>query len=389
MAKFSSRDLLEILRGFNLASDLDVPRQIEHINVTHPSQLNTGFEFTFNKATFYILQDETAEDDIEYVTEQVKLINPDVHGELVRNPHDTLTTYALPFKGKEVYLFQTVRLGKRLDVYLAEAHPDVSRSTWQKMIKKGAVKVNGETVLSPKRDIKPADMVVAEPITKVATDGSLPVIYQDKHTIVINKPIGVLTHAKGALNDEFTVAEFVRPKTDVAADSDRPGIVHRLDRDTSGVIITARTALAADVLREQFANRKAKKTYLAVLEQAPKSPEGIIDVPIGRNPKAPSTFRADPNGKSAQTHYQVIDVNEYGQALVVLQPRTGRTHQLRVHMAYIGAPIVGDRVYGKAGERLMLHAWQLEITIPDGQRQTFVAEPPKEFAQLFPTSNLR
>ena len=384
MAKFSSRDLLEVLRGFGVAGDLDVPRQIERIEVSHPSPINTLFSFLFNKTMFFVLQDETAEDDLEYITEQIRLIQTHASGEVVRNPHDTLTTYALPFKGKEIYLFQTKRLGKRLDTYLAERYPEFSRSTWQKYVKSGAVTVNGTVIDSPKHDVKPTDTVTAKPPEKTATDGELPIIYEDKHVVVVNKPIGVLTHSKGALNDEFTVAEFIRPKTDVATDSDRPGIVHRLDRDTSGVIIAAKTEVSANTLRRQFADRKAKKTYLAVVEKAPQQPEGLIDVPIARNPKSPSTFRADPNGKSAQTRYKTLQVNtDTGHGLVELQPRTGRTHQLRVHMAYIGTPIVGDRVYGTAGDRLMLHAWQLEVSLPGGDRQTFVAPVPSDFSTSF------
>lgn len=388
MTKFSSRNLLEILRGYDLASDLDVPRQIEHIDATHPSDINTCFAFMFNKVQFYVLQDETAEDDVDYVLSQLHIISPQLHGEMVKNPRDNVTTYALPFKGKEVYLYQTSRLGMRLDVYLADTYPDTSRSTWQKVIKAGSVTVDGSVMLSPKYDIKPDMVVVAEPPKRHSGGGELPIIYKDSSVVVVNKPTGVLTHSKGALNDEFTVAEFVRSMTDVASDSDRPGIIHRLDRDTSGVIVTARTEAAASMLQKQFADRKVKKTYLAVVAHAPKLDEGLIDIPIARNPKSPSTFRAAPNGKSAETYYKVLAQHADGTALVCLKPRTGRTHQLRVHMAHIGAPIVGDRVYGTKGERLMLHAWHIEVTLPDGERHTFTAPVPTEFSRLFPDTEL-
>ena len=118
----------------------------------------------------------------------------------------------------------------------------------------------------------------------------------------------MLTHAKGALNDEFTVAEFFRRYTTVGLDTNRPGIVHRLDRDTSGVIIGARTPESFDLLKAQFADRKAKKHYVAIVEGTPKQMEAAIDIPIGRNPSAPSTFRVDSKGKPAVTDYEVLDI---------------------------------------------------------------------------------
>ena len=203
--------------------------------------------------------------------------------------------------------------------------------------------------------------------------------------IVINKPVGVLTHAKGALNEEFTVAEFFRRYTDVGLDTNRPGIIHRLDRDTSGVMIGARNAETAIMLQKQFADRKTKKTYLAITEGAPKNDHARIDLPIGRNPSAPSTFRVDAKGKSAITDYTTLHTDGH-HSLLELKPLTGRTHQLRVHMKYINTPIVGDRVYGKEADRLYLHAQRLEITIPSGDRRTFEAPAPQEFTDYFTES---
>jgi 23S rRNA-/tRNA-specific pseudouridylate synthase len=140
---------------------------------------------------------------------------------------------------------------------------------------------------------------------------------------------------------------------------------------------------SASYLQKQFANRKVKKTYVAVLEGIPSSPKAIIDLPISRNPSKPSTFKVDPKGKSAVTQYEVLESKD-GRSIARLKPATGRTHQLRVHMAYLGTPIVGDRVYGKPDERLYLHALSLEITIPGGIRKTFEAPLPDEFVRLFP-----
>lgn len=267
----------------------------------------------------------------------------------------------------------------RLDQYTAQFWPEHSRSTWQKFIKAGAVKVNGEVVDSPKYELDEDDYVQVEPPEEPDFSASeLPVIYEDDNVVVVNKPVGVLTHAKGAVSEEFTVADFFKQRSTYNADTNRPGIIHRLDRDTSGVLIGAKNDEAAKLLARQFADREVKKTYCAVLDGTPKEHEAVVDLPIGRNPKAPSTFRVSSEGKSAQTYYMVEKSNEKN-SLVLLQPKTGRTHQLRVHMAYLHTPIKGDRVYGKAADRLYLHAASLEITIPGGERMVFEASIPDEF----------
>ncbi len=270
----------------------------------------------------------------------------------------------------------------RLDAYMAEYWPENSRSTWQKYIKAGYVLVNGEVETSGKRILEEDDEVTQKVPEKPShTAEELPVIYQDDNVIVINKPVGVLTHSKGAMNDEFTVADFFKRFSSYHTDTNRPGIVHRLDRDTSGVLIGALNDDTAKLLQRQFSDRKVHKTYIAVVDGTPKMHEAMIDLPIGRNPKSPSQFRVDPNGKHAQTTYKVMASNgKY--SLIELQPLTGRTHQLRVHMAHIGTPIHGDRVYGKEADRLYLHAAKLEITIPDGQRMVFAADVPPEFAAM-------
>lgn len=270
----------------------------------------------------------------------------------------------------------------RLDAYLAQYWPEHSRSTWQKYIEAGYVLVNGEVETLAKRLLGEDDEVTTNvPAAPTHEESTLPVVYQDENVIVINKPIGVLTHSKGALNEEFTVADFFRRFSTYHLETNRPGIVHRLDRDTSGLLIGALNDDTAKLLQRQFSDRKTKKTYMAVVDGVLKQPEALIDLPIGRNPKSPSQFRVDPNGKAAQTVYKVL-ASDGKRSLVELKPLTGRTHQLRVHMAHLGAPIHGDRVYGKEADRLYLHAAALEITIPEGQRRTFTAETPAEFTAL-------
>ena len=383
MVKVSSSDIIAILRRFKVASDEHMPRHIEQITFSNPNAINTMVAFRFNKQQFYVLFDDTAEDDIAYILQQVRTQKLDTDGEVLQNPNDHLTTYALPFKGKEVYVFMVKSNKKRLDMTLAERYPDISRSTWQKHIKAGHVSVNGTVRESPKFDVTEADSI--ELSIPDATDFSghdLPIVYLDDNVIVINKPVGVLTHSKGALNDEFTVAEFFRRYTTVGLDTNRPGIVHRLDRDTSGIMIGARNPETVTLLQKQFADRKTKKTYMAVVAGQLKQTEAKIDLPIGRNPNAPSTFRVDSKGKAAITRYQVLATNDK-LSLVELRPETGRTHQLRVHMQYLGTPILGDRVYGKSADRLYLHAVKLEVTIPGGLRKTFEAPVPPEFSEFF------
>ena len=272
----------------------------------------------------------------------------------------------------------------RIDSYLAQYWPEHSRSQWQKYCKQGLVTVNGKVITAPDKKLGEDDEVKVQlPKKTDFSQETLPVLYEDSDVIVIDKPAGVLTHAKGAENDEFSVAEFVKSKTTYKKDTNRPGIIHRLDRDTSGVIICAKNDAAAKMMQRQFSDRKVKKQYVAIVEGAPKEQAAVIDLPIARNPKAPSTFRVDGNGKSAQTKYEVIK-SDKNFSLIRLQPHTGRTHQLRVHMAHIGTPIVGDRVYGKEGQRLMLHAEGLEITLPNKERKIFKSSIPQEFFEHFP-----
>jgi len=388
VVKVSSRDILDVLRRYEMAGDENVPRHVEMVKMSNPNPINTLISFRFNKQQLYILFDDTADDDIEYVMAQIRTKKSNVTGELIKNPRDSVTTYAMPFKGKDVYLFEVVSDKKRLDSELALRYPETSRSTWQKHIKAGHVSVNGKVITSPKHDIIDVDRIsINTPDLPDFSDNEIPIIYIDDNIVVINKPSGILSHAKGALNDEFTAAEFFRRYTTYNLDSNRPGIIHRLDRDTSGVMIGARNAETAVLLQKQFSDRKVKKTYYAILAGIPKLVKANIDLPIERNPSAPSTFRVGSNGKSAATRYEVIASDEK-YAMVKLQPQTGRTHQLRVHMKYINTPILGDKIYGKAADRLYLHAFSLEITIPNGERKLFSAPIPQDFIDYFPEIKL-
>ena len=386
MSKTLSRDIRIILRQFEIAGELTMKSEISLMKEVELRQGCTLITFVFSKAKYYVLIDGNANDDEHYIVEQIQTMEPEVNGKLVRNPlDDSQTTYGMPFKGKDAYLFKLVVEKRRLDIELSNRYPNLSRSTIQKYIKAGHVQVGGVVILQPKKDVLVTDdIAMVPPVPTDFSEREIPIIYIDDNVIVVNKPTGLLTHSKGVMNDEFTVADFFRRYTTFGLETNRPGIVHRLDRDTSGVIIGARNEETADLLKKQFADRVTKKEYMAVTDGVPKTANAIIDLPIGRNPSAPSTFRVDSNGKAAITTYEVVDSNK-SQALIKLWPKTGRTHQLRVHMQYVLAPIAGDRVYNKkkAG-RLYLHAHSLEITIPASKRVTFTAPVPAEFTDKFP-----
>jgi len=386
MSKTLTRDIRVILRQFEIAGELTSKTEISLSKETELRQGVNLMTFVFEKTKYYVLIDANANDDKNYILEEIQSVDSEVIGHVVRNPlDDTQTTYGMPFKGKDAYLFKVTTPKRRLDHELSNRYPKLTRSTLQKYIKAGHVKVGGVVITRPKQDVlETDDIAMVPPEFTDFSDQELPIVYIDDNVIVVNKPTGVLTHSKGVLNDEFTVADFFRRYTTFGLETTRPGIVHRLDRDTSGIIIGARHDEAADMLKKQFADRKAKKEYIAVTDGIPKEVSAVIDLPIGRNPSAPSTFRVDPSGKNAVTTYEIVDTTDT-QALVKLWPTTGRTHQLRVHMQYLSAPIAGDRVYGKKkAERLFLHAHTLEITIPASKRETFTAPIPKEFTDKFP-----
>lgn len=275
----------------------------------------------------------------------------------------------------------------RLDQFVVRARPRLSRAFAAKLIEQGDVLVNGAPS-KPGFKVRALDVVVIN-YDETALDDiptlDLPILYEDDDCVVINKPAGVLSHATGHLGNEASVATFLRERLagDLQhTDNARAGIVHRLDRATSGVMIGAKNQNALSWLQKQFAQRRVKKTYVAIVEGRLEPEEAIIDMPIERNPKAPATFRVGLGGKPAVTQYKVLRSNGT-RSLVELAPATGRTHQLRVHLAQTGHPIVGDPLYGSGvfGDRLYLHALSLEITLPNRERKIFVAALPEEFEQ--------
>ncbi len=377
--KILPRTVLKIARLYKLADDNTPVKSLRRLEI-QTDKSHVFAEFILNKQHFALLYGSIVDEESidELWTEK-----PD-NAEILPNPLDP-EFIETPFQGKYVIMFRISPTKVRLDIYLStKFDTTISRSLWQKYIKAGYVSVNNKVVTTPKFEVDETDEIALNLPEKEQADVDLPILYEDDDVIIVNKPSGLLTHAKGGLSDEPTVAEIIRPKTSFATDTDRPGIVHRLDRDTSGLLIIAKNPESAAHLQRQFAERTAKKTYIAITDGKTKLNAAKIDLPIGRNPSTPSTFRIDPNGKPAQTTYHVLAEND-AQSLVELKPTTGRTHQLRVHLAHLNAPILGDRVYGKSSDcRMMLHAQKLEITLLSGERKVFEAAIPDEFKRFFP-----
>lgn len=273
---------------------------------------------------------------------------------------------------------------ERLDQRVVSQFPELSRMYATKLVNEGRVTVNGVVITKSGHKLNNLDEVsvdydLAE--LKDIPEIDLPILYEDDDCVVISKPLGLLTHSKGAFNPEATVATWLRTRLK-GMDGERGGIVHRLDRATSGVMICAKTPDALSALQKQFSQRKTKKTYVAIVKGRLKNAEAIIDMPIERNPKKPQTFRVGSGGKSATTAYKVLKTTKH-YSLVELKPFSGRTHQLRVHLEELGHPIVGDILYGGVeADRLFLHARELEITIPSRERKIFETPVPASFQEF-------
>ena len=258
----------------------------------------------------------------------------------------------------------------RLDVMMSEIYKSYKRTTLQKFIEYGFVTVDGKLVKKPNTKIeRTVKLDLKIPIIMKNADLIPTKIYEDDHVLVLNKPAGLLSMTKGEYCPENTLEQYGL-------------LVHRLDRDTSGVVIMAKDEDTQSFLKKQFQARTTHKIYYAVIKGRPKLDEARIDLPLARNMKRPTTFLVDPKGKASETFYKVLKSDDKN-SLVELRPTTGRTHQLRVHMKYLGHPILGDIVYDKPKDRLYLHAKSLEITLPSGERRVFEAPVPKEFKDVF------
>ncbi len=275
---------------------------------------------------------------------------------------------------------------QRLDKLLTARFPEHSRNYFQYLIDSGSVLINNAR--PKKKDLaKPGDKVsvtfAPSPDPGVTPQNiHLDILYEDDYIIAINKPRGMVVHP-GAGNPSNTLVNGLLYHTKSLPEASsplRPGIVHRLDKETSGVIIAAKTEAAHAKLTHLFKSRNMEKEYLAICENTPK--EGLLSLPIGRHPVKRKEMTVREGGKEAITEVIVLDKNEK-QSLVLLKPKTGRTHQLRVHLKALKAPIVGDIIYGnknKSAPAMLLHAYKLNFIHPfSGAPIRLEAPIPKEF----------
>ena len=306
----------------------------------------------------------------------------------------------------------------RLDHYLAEVRPEVSRARWQSLIRDGHVQVNGRTV-KPNCSLHRQDEIVytlPAPVEAVALPEDIPldILFEDPDLLVLNKPAGLVVHPAPGHHSGTLVNALLHHCQDLAGIGGtlRPGIVHRLDRDTSGCLIVAKNDATSQALTSQFRSREVAKTYLALVWGAPRPPAGTIHTRIARHPQQrkkmtslPLLGRAvrraaemeddddeerTPHGREAITHFRTEQV--LGPvSLLRVTIETGRTHQIRVHLAHQRHPVVGDTTYGRARaavlpapvERQMLHAAELTFTHPrTGERKTMTAPLPADFQNL-------
>lgn len=272
--------------------------------------------------------------------------------------------------------------GERLDVVLA-ARLDTSRSRVQDWLRQGLITVDGVVrrasyLVSAGERCEVADEPAPE---QPAAPPQLPIVYEDDDMVVVNKPAGLSVHGGNGRSHEATVADFART---ISSDPDpeRPGIVHRLDRDTSGLLVIAKSAEAKAKLQQQWQNRGVKKTYVALVVGRLEPPAAVIDLPLDRDPAHPTRRRAMTTGRPAVTRYETI-ASYPGYTYLRAFPETGRTHQLRVHLATLGHPIAGDIIYGPKVRplglmRQFLHASALELTTPSGQPLKLTCELPAD-----------
>jgi len=273
--------------------------------------------------------------------------------------------------------------GLRLDLFVARRLAGVSRSAVKDAIRQGYVLVSGNPCRQPSRRMRTGERVRwTAPMTPLLTPQEIPlsILYEDEELVVVDKPAGMVVHPGAGTKGGTLVEALLATRTlPVADDPARPGIVHRLDKDTSGVIVVAKTEHAFQTLKRQFSARAVTKLYLAQVEGVIAEEEGLIDAPVGRDPAHPRLMTVSPHGRPAQTAFWVLK-RLSGTSLLCLQPKTGRTHQLRVHLRYIRHPILGDPLYGNGGERLFLHAWRIALIHPKtGERKQFVAPVPPWF----------
>jgi 23S rRNA pseudouridine1911/1915/1917 synthase len=277
---------------------------------------------------------------------------------------------------------------ERLDVFLTACLPEFSRSRIQGLIKDGFVKINAEMVTKPGRDLELGEQVeirIPPPIPSrlVAEDIPLDIIFENDDLVIVNKPAGMVVHPSPGHNDGTLVHAALGhlPELEGIGGEERPGIVHRLDKDTSGLIVIAKNDHALRWLQEQFRTRKVEKIYLALVDGKPPTPAGRVEAPIGRNTTHRKLMAVVPpeKGREAVSEYRTLE-SFPAHTLLEVHPLTGRTHQIRVHLAFLSCPVVADRVYGQHRptvelNRQFLHAKELKIILPGETKERIFTTP--------------
>ena len=288
----------------------------------------------------------------------------------------------------------------RLDRIVAAQLPELSRSQARRLIEDGQVTVNAIVATRASLTVEEGETVevqlpVVPDLDLLASDVPLHVVFEDEETLVIDKEPGLVIHPVPGLSG-VTLINAVRaryPEVREIDDGDRPGVVHRLDRDTSGVMVFAKSAVALELLKKQWRERETLKLYLALVEGRVEPPEGIIEAPLGPDPDDPRRRAVVEGGQAARSQYRVREQYEDEAALLEVQIFTGRTHQIRVHLAAIGHPVVGDRVYGATSrliQRQALHACRLGFTLAStGEWREFEAPMPEDMRRAAQTLRAR
>ncbi len=276
--------------------------------------------------------------------------------------------------------------GCRLDKYISLKLPDLSRSRTQKLIEEGQVTVNGKAAKASLKLEQGANILIiippAEPSGLEPEDIPLKILYEDDDLLVVDKPAGMTVHpAPGHPGGTLVNAVLAHLPGLQSGESFRPGIVHRLDKDTSGLLLVAKTPVSHMKLAEQFKNRTISKIYQALVRGQIGSESGVIEADIGRDPRSRQRMAVVSAGRPARTEYRILrQFKNY--TLLEVRPRTGRTHQIRVHLAAIGHPVVGDVLYGNKSElldRQFLHAFKLGFKLPsNGEYREFISELPAD-----------
>lgn len=295
--------------------------------------------------------------------------------------------------------FKIASPGGRLDQQIAAHISDVSRNRIQKLIRSGLISVDDMRIVKPGFSLKGGERVsvvipAAQPSDLVPEDIPLDIIYEDRNVVIVDKPPGMVVHPSAGHESGTLVQAVLAHAPDIEGIGEvlRPGVVHRLDKDTSGIIVFAKNDAAHQQLQAQFKGREVKKIYHALVDGAPPSPSGKIETHIGRDPKHRQKMAvvSKTKGREASTIYHTEELFSQHSFLEVL-PHTGRTHQIRVHLAFVGCPVVGDRIYGRRGTQLpvrrhLLHASQLQITLPEHDEHSIHKAPlPRDFLDVVAT----